>query len=136
MDGGAKRVIITAPSIDASMIVYGVNHTCYDPKKGKIISAASCTTNCAAPIIRLMHDKFDVIEVMISSVHALTSMQRTLDGPLERGKVFTKYFIKLSLFTKTHTFNSFNSYNSIINVLHKKYYRNKICYLIRKVLRF
>ncbi|KAK9310617.1 hypothetical protein QLX08_000159 [Tetragonisca angustula] len=88
MDGGAKRVIITAPSVDASMIVYGVNHACYDPKKGKIISAASCTTNCAAPIIHVMHEKFEVIEVMISSVHALTSMQRTLDGPLERGKLW------------------------------------------------
>ncbi|KAG6796082.1 glyceraldehyde-3-phosphate dehydrogenase isoform X1 [Apis mellifera caucasica] len=88
MDGGGKRVIITAPSIDAPMIVYGVNHACYDPKRGKIVSAASCTTNCAAPIIRLMHDKFEVIEVMISSVHALTSMQRTLDGPLERGKLW------------------------------------------------
>ncbi|OAD56271.1 Glyceraldehyde-3-phosphate dehydrogenase, testis-specific, partial [Eufriesea mexicana] len=86
MDSGARRVIITAPSKDAPMIVYGVNHTCYDPKKGKIISAASCTTNCAAPIIQVMHDKFEVIEVMLSSVHALTSMQRTLDGPIEREK--------------------------------------------------
>ncbi|XP_076752617.1 glyceraldehyde-3-phosphate dehydrogenase [Xylocopa sonorina] len=88
MDGGGKRVIITAPSVDAPMMVYGVNHKCYDPKKGKIVSAASCTTNCAAPIIRVMHDKFEVIEVMISSVHALTSMQRTLDGPIERGKLW------------------------------------------------
>lgn len=101
MDGGAKRVIITAPSVDAPMFVFGVNHTCYDPKKGKIVSAASCTTNCAAPIIRVMHDKFDVIEVMITSVHAITSLQRTLDGPIERGKVnviFTKYFAKLLSF--------------------------------------
>nr|XP_003701051.1 PREDICTED: glyceraldehyde-3-phosphate dehydrogenase 1-like [Megachile rotundata] len=88
MDGGAKRVVITAPSVDAQMIAYGVNHACYDPKKCKVVSAASCTTNCAAPIIKVMHDKFEVIEVMISSVHAVTSMQRTLDGPIEKGKLW------------------------------------------------
>ncbi|CAK9823958.1 Glyceraldehyde-3-phosphate dehydrogenase [Anthophora retusa] len=88
LDGGAKRVVITAPSIDAPMMVYGVNHKCYVPKSGKIISAASCTTNCAAPIIRVMHDNFEVIEVMISSVHAVTSMQKVLDGPIEKGKLW------------------------------------------------
>nr|XP_034189901.1 glyceraldehyde-3-phosphate dehydrogenase-like [Osmia lignaria] len=88
MDGGAKRVVITAPSIDAPMMVYGVNHTCYESSRSKVVSAASCTTNCAAPIIKVMHDKFEVIEVMISSVHALTSMQRTLDGPIEKGKLW------------------------------------------------
>nr|XP_031830666.1 glyceraldehyde-3-phosphate dehydrogenase-like isoform X1 [Nomia melanderi] len=88
MDGGAKRVIITAPSVDAPMIVYGINHTCYDPIASKIVSAASCTTNCAAPIIQVMHDNFEVIEVMITSVHALTPSQRILDGPIERGKLW------------------------------------------------
>lgn len=93
MDGGAKRVIITAPSVDAPMIVYGVNHTCYDPKKSKVVSGASCTTNCAAPIIQVMHDQFEVIEVMISSIHALTLTQRILDGPVERRNVIIKYFL-------------------------------------------
>lgn len=79
------------------MIVYGVNHTCYDPKKTKIVSAASCTTNCAAPIIQVMHNKFEVIEVMISSVHALTSSQRTLDGPIERGKVIIIFSVTIPL---------------------------------------
>ncbi|KZC08915.1 PREDICTED: glyceraldehyde-3-phosphate dehydrogenase-like [Dufourea novaeangliae] len=88
MDGGAKRVVITAPSVDAPMLVYGVNHACYDPKKGKIVSAASCTTNCAAPIIQVMHGTFEVLEVMITSVHALTPSQRILDGPIERGKLW------------------------------------------------
>lgn len=93
MDGGAKRVIITAPSIDAQMMVYGVNHTCYEQKKSKVVSAASCTTNCAAPIIQVMHENFEVIEVMISSVHAITSTQKTLDGPIEKKNVISEYFI-------------------------------------------
>ncbi|XP_076662397.1 glyceraldehyde-3-phosphate dehydrogenase [Halictus rubicundus] len=88
MDGGAKRVVITAPSVDAPMIVFGVNQACYDPSKSKIVSTASCTTNCAAPLIKVMHDNFEVLEVMISSVHALTPSQRILDGPIERGKLW------------------------------------------------
>ncbi|XP_015178311.1 PREDICTED: glyceraldehyde-3-phosphate dehydrogenase 1-like [Polistes dominula] len=84
IDGGAKKVIITSPSIDAPMYVYGVNHKCYDPKKGNVVSAASCTTNCAAPIVKIMNDNFEVLEAMISSVHAVTAKQKTVDGPINK----------------------------------------------------
>jgi glyceraldehyde 3-phosphate dehydrogenase len=84
IDGGAKRVIITSPSVDAPMLVFGVNHTCYNPEKDRIVSATSCTANCAAPIIKIMHDNFEVIEAMITSIHAITAVQNTLDGPTQR----------------------------------------------------
>ncbi|KAG7205521.1 hypothetical protein KM043_007501 [Ampulex compressa] len=84
IDGGARKVLITAPSADAPMYVFGVNHTCYNPKKSVVASAASCTTNCAAPIIKIMHEKFEVLEVMISSIHAVTASQKTLDGPIDK----------------------------------------------------
>ncbi|XP_077257798.1 glyceraldehyde-3-phosphate dehydrogenase [Temnothorax americanus] len=84
IDGGAKRVIITAPSIDAPMLVFGVNHTCYNPKRDGVISATSCTTNCAAPIVKIMHDNFEVLEAMITSIHAVTASQNTVDGPVEK----------------------------------------------------
>ncbi|XP_012274947.1 glyceraldehyde-3-phosphate dehydrogenase [Orussus abietinus] len=81
IDGGAKRVVITAPSVDAPMYVFGVNHKCYKSSKNAVVSAASCTTNCAAPLVKVMHDNFEVIEAMITSVHAITATQKTLDGP-------------------------------------------------------
>ncbi|XP_046409608.1 glyceraldehyde-3-phosphate dehydrogenase-like [Neodiprion fabricii] len=81
VDGGAKRVVITAPSVDAPMHVYGVNHRCYDPTVGNVVSTASCTTNCVAPIVKVMNDNFEIIEAMITSIHAVTASQKTLDGP-------------------------------------------------------
>ncbi|XP_043270415.1 glyceraldehyde-3-phosphate dehydrogenase-like [Venturia canescens] len=81
LQGGAKRVIITAPSPDATIFVYGVNHRAYNPRKNVVISSASCTTNCAAPIVKIMNDNFEVIEAMITSVHATTPTQKTVDGP-------------------------------------------------------
>ncbi|XP_072742555.1 glyceraldehyde-3-phosphate dehydrogenase [Anoplolepis gracilipes] len=84
IDGGAKRVIITAPSVDAPMIVFGVNHICYNPKKDGVVSATSCTTNCAGPIVKIMHDNFEVLEAMITSIHAVTASQNTVDGPIEK----------------------------------------------------
>ncbi|XP_012267563.2 glyceraldehyde-3-phosphate dehydrogenase-like [Athalia rosae] len=81
IDGGAKRVLITAPSVDVPMYVFGVNHECYNPTMGNIVSTASCTTNCAAPIVKVMNDNFEIIEAMITSIHAITATQRTLDGP-------------------------------------------------------
>lgn len=84
IDGGAKRVVITAPSIDAPMLVFGTNHTCYNPKKDVVVSATSCTTNCAAPIVKIMHENFEVLEAMITSIHAVTASQNTLDGPVEK----------------------------------------------------
>ncbi|XP_020299944.1 glyceraldehyde-3-phosphate dehydrogenase-like [Pseudomyrmex gracilis] len=84
IDGGAKKVVITAPSIDAPMLVFGTNHTCYNSKKDVVVSATSCTTNCAAPIVKIMHDNFEVLEAMITSIHAMTASQNTLDGPVEK----------------------------------------------------
>ncbi|XP_063995978.1 glyceraldehyde-3-phosphate dehydrogenase-like [Diachasmimorpha longicaudata] len=81
IDGGAKRVVITAPSIDAPMYVFGVNHCCYSPKKGSIVSATSCTTNCAGPLIKIMNENFQVLEGMVTSIHATTAAQKTVDGP-------------------------------------------------------
>lgn len=82
LDAGAKRVIITAPSIDAPMYVYGVNHKCYTAEKGgRVVSATSCTTNCCAPLIKVMNDQFKVDQAMITTIHAITPTQKTLDGP-------------------------------------------------------
>lgn len=84
LDGGAKRIIITAPSNKVPMLVFGVNHMCYNPTKDRVVSATSCTTNCAAPIVKIMHDNFEVLEAMITSIHAVTAIQRTVDGPIEQ----------------------------------------------------
>lgn len=93
MEGGARRVVITAPSADAPMYVFGVNHCSYNPKKNSIISAASCTTNCAAPIVKLMNDYFEILEAMITTVHATTAPQRTVDGPT--GKASSAFSVYL-----------------------------------------
>jgi len=78
---GAKRVILSAPSKDDTpMYVYGVNHKKYT-KDQTIFSNASCTTNCLAPIVKVLHDKFGVIEGLMTTVHATTATQKTVDGP-------------------------------------------------------
>ena len=77
---GAKRVVMSAPSKDDTpMFVYGVNHTTY--KGQSIISNASCTTNCLAPLTKVLNDKFGVVNGLMTTVHSTTATQKTVDGP-------------------------------------------------------
>ena len=80
LEGGAKKVLITAPAKEEDItIVLGVNEGKYDPAKHRIISNASCTTNCIAPIVKVLHESFGVSKGLMSTIHAYTNDQRILD---------------------------------------------------------
>lgn len=81
--GGAKKVVISAPSNDAPMFVMGVNNDKYS-KDMVVVSNASCTTNCLAPVAKVLNDKFGVIEGLMTTVHSTTATQKTVDGPSKK----------------------------------------------------
>ncbi|KAG5876778.1 hypothetical protein JTB14_038404 [Gonioctena quinquepunctata] len=83
IDAGVKKVIISAPSKDAPMYVCGVNLDKYNPKD-KIISMASCTTNCLAPLAKVIHENFGIIEALMTTVHAVTLSQKLIDGAAKK----------------------------------------------------
>ena len=80
---GAKKVVISAPSADAPMFVMGVNNTSYD-KGMNVVSNASCTTNCLAPIAKVLHDNWGITDGLMTTVHSTTATQKTVDGPSKK----------------------------------------------------
>ncbi len=85
LKAGAKRVVITAPAKgDVPTFVMGVNHTSYQPDSHRIVSNASCTTNCLAPVCKVLLDRFGIEEGLMTTVHAMTATQPTVDGPSKK----------------------------------------------------
>jgi len=83
MAGGAKKVVISAPSADAPMFVMGVNEEKYESSMD-VVSNASCTTNCLAPFTKIVNDEFGIKEGLMTTVHAVTATQQTVDGPSQK----------------------------------------------------
>lgn len=80
--GGAKRVMVSAPADGAdTTVVMGINHTSYDPSKHHVISNASCTTNCLAPLAKVLHESFGIERGLMTTIHSYTNDQRILDAP-------------------------------------------------------
>src|ERR1700760_3604980 len=87
LKAGAKRVVLSAPTKDPEKVptlLIGVNHNKFDPAKDKIVSNASCTTNCLAPIAKVINDNFGLAEGLMTTVHATTATQKTVDGPSKK----------------------------------------------------
>jgi glyceraldehyde 3-phosphate dehydrogenase len=87
LQAGAKRVVISAPTKDPDKVrtlLMGVNHHSYDPQKDFIVSNASCTTNCLAPVAKVIHENFGLLEGLMTTVHAMTATQPTVDGPSKK----------------------------------------------------
>ncbi|XP_047650030.1 glyceraldehyde-3-phosphate dehydrogenase, testis-specific [Phacochoerus africanus] len=84
LEAGAQRVVICAPSPDAPMFVMGVNEKDYNPGTMKIVSNASCTTNCLAPLAKVIHERFGILEGLMTTVHSYTATQKTVDGPSKK----------------------------------------------------
>lgn len=84
LNAGAKKVVLSAPpKDDTPMFVMGVNHTCYD-KSMNIVSNASCTTNCLAPIAKVLHEKWGIQDGLMTTIHSITATQKTVDGPSKK----------------------------------------------------
>src|SRR3954470_12717201 len=84
LKAGAKRVILSAPTKDPEKVptyLVGVNHNKFDPSKDKIVSNASCTTNCLAPVAKVINDNWGLAEGLMATIHAVTATQKTVDGP-------------------------------------------------------
>ncbi|HEX5043149.1 MAG TPA: type I glyceraldehyde-3-phosphate dehydrogenase [Candidatus Polarisedimenticolaceae bacterium] len=85
LQSGAERVILSAPSDDADLtVVLGVNERAYDPARHRVVSMASCTTNCLAPMVKVLHEEFSVEVAVFTTIHAYTSSQSLVDGPARK----------------------------------------------------
>lgn len=82
LQAGAKRVLISAPAKEVPIYVMGVNHDQFNPDRDRIVSNASCTTNCLAPLTKILLDHFGIEEGLMTTIHAMTATQPTVDGPL------------------------------------------------------